>query len=259
MTASPVRPSAGLHASPGPLSLDPTLDPRPFRAAFDRFGRLHVPGFLTEAAAGRLHALLASERDWICSTIGGGVVADVPVEMIEGLTPADRARVFALAHQEAQRGFHYMFDTVRISTPIEKGEPLPDAWRQIAAFLNGSSFLGFVRSLTGDPRCAYVDAQATRYTAGHYLTEHDDEKPSAGRLYAYVLNLTPDWRTDWGGLLAFIDDDGHVAEAYRPSYNALNIFRVPQRHAVTFVAPFAVAPRLSITGWIRDAVPPGYA
>ena len=74
-----------------------------------------------------------------------------------------------------------------------------------------------------------------------------------------MLNLTPDWRTDWGGLLAFIDEDGHVAEAYRPSYNALNIFRVPQRHAVSFVAPFAGAPRLSITGWIRDAVPPGHA
>ncbi|MFC5344737.1 2OG-Fe(II) oxygenase family protein [Brevundimonas staleyi] len=257
MIDRPLRTFAG-HPEPlGPLSLDPTLDPLSLKAAFARFGRLHVPGFLTEDAAARLHALLASERDWICSTIGGGVVADVPVEMIEGLSPADRAAVFALAHREAERGFHYMFDTVRISTPIEKDQPLPDAWRQVAAFLNGPAFLGFVRTLTGDPRCAYVDAQATRYTAGHYLTEHDDEKPSAGRLYAYVLNLTPDWRTDWGGLLAFIDEDDHVAEAYRPSYNALNIFRVPQRHAVSFVAPFAAAPRLSITGWIRDAVPAG--
>lgn len=259
MTASLTRPSAGPSEPPGPLSLDPTLDPRPLKTAFERFGRLHIPGVLTQSAAARLHTLLAAERDWICSTIGGGVVADVPVEMIEGLSPSDRAGFHALAHREAERGFHYMFDTVRISTPIEKGMPLPEAWRQVSAFFNSPSFLGFVRSLTGDPRCAYVDAQATRYTAGHYLTEHDDEKPSAGRLYAYVLNLTPDWRTDWGGLLAFLDEDGHVAEAYRPSYNALNIFRVPQRHAVSFVAPFATAPRLSITGWIRDTVPPGLA
>lgn len=259
MTVSSIRPAAGPTDLPASLSLDPTLDPRPLKAVFDRLGRLHIPGFLTEGAAARLYALLAGERDWICSTIGGGVVADVPVEMIEGLAPADRATFLALAHQEAERGFHYMFDALRISTPIEKGRPLPDAWRQVSAFLNSPAFLGFVRSLTGDPRCAYVDAQATRFTAGHYLTEHDDEKPSVGRLYAYVLNLTPDWRTDWGGLLAFIDEDGHVAEAYRPSYNALNIFRVPQRHAVSFVAPFAASPRLSITGWVRDAVPPGLA
>ena len=42
-----------------------------------------------------------------------------------------------------------------------------------------------------------------------------------------------------------------MAEAYRPSWNALNIFRVPAAHAVSSVAPFAGAPRLSITGWIR--------
>ena len=223
MTDSLIRPSAGPAELQGSLSLDPTLDPRLFKAAFDRFGRLHVPGFLTGEAARLLHGLLASERDWICSTIGGGVVADVPVEMIEGLSPADRARVFALAHQEAQRGFHYMFDTVRISTPIEKGEPLPDAWRQVAAFLNGPSFLGFVRSLTGDPRCAYVDAQATRYTAGHYLTEHDDEKPSAGRLYAYVLNLTRDWRVDWGGALIFPGADGQIEQGFVPRLNAVSM------------------------------------
>ena len=252
MIDSPHRPFAGAST---PLALDPTLDAGTLKGAFARFGRLHIPAFLTDPSASRLHALLAAERDWICSTIGGGVVADIPVEMIEALSPDERAGMMALAHREAERGFHYMFDTVRISTPIEKREPLSEAWREVASFLNGPAFLGFVRRLTSDDRCVYVDAQATRYTAGHYLTEHDDEKPSTGRLYAYVLNLTPDWRTDWGGLLTFIDEDGHLAEAYRPSYNALNIFKVPQRHAVSFVAPFAAAPRLSIAGWIRDAVP----
>lgn len=239
--------------------LDPTLDPRTLKPAFDRFGRMHIPAFLTSDSAARLHALLNNETEWVVSTIGGGVVADVGLGYLADLSPAERARFDALAHREAARGFHYMFDTVRISTPLEKGRPLPAAWREVAAFLNGGPFLDFIRALTGDPRGAYVDAQATRFRPGHYLTEHDDEKPEAGRLYAYVLNLTPDWRVDWGGLLNFIDEDGHVAEGYTPSFNALNIFRVPQRHAVSFVAPFAVAPRLSITGWIRDAVPPGLA
>jgi SM-20-related protein len=97
-----------------------------------------------------------------------------------------------------------------------------------------------------------VDAQATRYERGHYLTQHDDSAAEKGRLYAFVLNLTPHWRTDWGGLLNFIDADGHVAEAYAPAWNAINLFRVPQPHAVSCVAPFAGAPRLSITGWVRQ-------
>jgi Rps23 Pro-64 3,4-dihydroxylase Tpa1-like proline 4-hydroxylase len=152
-------------------------------------------------------------------------------------------------------GFHYMFDSLRISDLAEKGEPLDPAYAAAYAFLNSAAFLDFVRALTGDSRPNHVDAQATRYERGHYLTQHDDKKPSSGRLYAYVLNLTPHWRTDWGGLLNFIDADGHVAEAYSPAWNALNLFRVPQPHAVSCVAPFAGAPRLSITGWVRQIEP----
>jgi Rps23 Pro-64 3,4-dihydroxylase Tpa1-like proline 4-hydroxylase len=32
----------------------------------------------------------------------------------------------------------------------------------------------------------------------------------------------------------------------------MNIFRVPQLHAVSYVAPFARADRYSITGWLRE-------
>ena len=45
--------------------------------------------------------------------------------------------------------------------------------------------------------------------------------------------------------------DGHVAEAYTPGFNSLNIFRVPQAHSVSQVASFVTAERLSITGWLR--------
>ncbi|MBB1180632.1 2OG-Fe(II) oxygenase, partial [Pseudomonas sp. FW305-3-2-15-E-TSA4] len=75
------------------------------------------------------------------------------------------------------------------------------------------------------------------------------------RLLAYVLNLTPRWRVDWGGLLLFLDPDGHVAEGYAPKFNALNIFRTPFPHAVTQVSTFAGAPRYAITGWIRARPP----
>ena len=66
-----------------------------------------------------------------------------------------------------------------------------------------------------------------------------------------MLNLTPAWRAEWGGVLEFLDADGHVAEGYVPSFNALNLFAVPQLHHVSHIAPFARGPRLSITGWLR--------
>jgi Rps23 Pro-64 3,4-dihydroxylase Tpa1-like proline 4-hydroxylase len=109
-------------------------------------------------------------------------------------------------------------------------------------WLNSKAGLQFLRKLTGDERCAYVDAQATRYRPGHFLTQHDDHAEGKDRLFAYVLNLTPQWIADWGA-------------AYTPRWNALNILKVPQPHAVSVVAPFARGARHSITGWIRSRRP----
>lgn len=243
------------------LEIDPALNPAAMAAAFEQFGRIHIPGFLNPAGAEMLHTALTRESDWLCSTMGSGQTIDVSTDMLNAMEPARAMRFLTLAHAEARDGFHYMFDTVRISDRVEKGQPLTPALAAAYDFLNSPAFLDFVRTLTGDRRPANVDAQATRYEQGHYLTEHDDKKPESGRLYAYVLNLTPHWRTDWGGLLTFTDDEGHLSQAYRPAWNALNLFRVPQKHAVSCVAPFAGASRLSITGWVRErpASPPARA
>lgn len=122
-------------------------------------------------------------------------------------------------------------------------------------FLNGPDFLALVRGVTGDDGIAFADAQATRYRPGHVLTGHDDAAEGKNRLYAYVLNLTREWRADWGGVLAFEGTDGHVEEGFAPAFNALNLFAVPMRHAVTQVASFAPRDRLSITGWLRSDGP----
>lgn len=158
----------------------------------------------------------------------------------------------SLRLSEARSGFHYLFESLRISDLVEVGADVPPALQALYDWLNSEAFLAFAREISGFEDLVYVDAQATRFLPGHYLNQHDDAKDGAGRRLAYVLNLTSQWRPDWGGLLAFVDKDGHVAEAYAPAFNALNLFRVPQPHMVTAVAPFAGGPRLSITGWIRS-------
>ena len=68
---------------------------------------------------------------------------------------------------------------------------------------------------------------------------------------AYVLSLTERWHPDWGGLLQFFEDNGTPRDAWVPGWNVLSLFDVRHVHSVTYVAPFAGAPRLSITGWFR--------
>lgn len=236
------------------LELDPRLQPRAYRPVFQRFGRLHIPGVLTEKAASAAARTLGGALDWRRSVhVDVGQDYDVPVSELEALTPEARADVERQLQAAAQDELRYVFDTVRITNELRAAREVAPELAEIAAFVNGRAFLDFVRAVTGDERPAFCDAMATRYLPGHYLTTHGDEHPEQKRLYAYVLNLTRAWRTDWGGLLLFLDEDDHVAEGYAPAWNALNLFRVPQRHSVSLVSPLARHPRLSITGWVHAA------
>lgn len=241
------------------LRIDPLLKPESMTAVFRRFGRLHIPGLLVPDDAAALQRAVAGAGGWRRSIhLGPGRDLDLPMDEYMARPEAERLALEAQVHAAARDSFRYMFDTVRIGQDLLLGRSVDAALEQAYAFLNSETFLGFVRRLTGDDRAVYCDAMATRYLPGHFLTAHDDEAEGRQRLFAYVLNLTGRWRADWGGMLLFLDEEDHVAEGYMPAFNSLNIFKVPQRHAVSMVAPFADGPRLAITGWVRAEKPDGW-
>lgn len=251
-----MNPAAHNAASEAPFALAQGLDMAALASAFATRGRLHIPGILEGPAATRIHGALMAEKDWACATLASGRAWDIPLQEIDSWSPARLAQFYSTADWEAARGFHFMFDSLRLTSLLKAGCPVAPVYRELCAFLSGPAFLAFIHTLTGDDRVRHADAQATRFRPGHYLNVHDDDNREYSRLYAYVLSLTPGWRADFGGLLTFIDPVGHVSEAYTPSFNALNIFRVPHLHAVTPIARFAPGERLSITGWLRQDDPP---
>jgi Rps23 Pro-64 3,4-dihydroxylase Tpa1-like proline 4-hydroxylase len=170
----------------------------------------------------------------------------------EDLPEEDLQRFRQSVYASAGGRFQYLYNSFPISDFYERGEQRELYLMRVHEFLNSPPFLGFARAVTGVPGIALADAQATRYRPGNFLTRHDDLVRGKKRVAAYVLGFTPRWSADWGGILQFIADDGHVAEGYVPAFNAMNIFRVPQLHAVSYVAPFARADRYSITGWLRE-------
>lgn len=238
-----------------PLAIDPALDPARIAPVFAQMGRIHLPGVFSPEAAAEVGAAIAGDVPWVKSWRTTGPSLDGPLADFEGLTPDLRAAFDADMARAARDGFCFQFDAWRLSDDMLAGKRRGGALAPLEAvhdFLNGEAFLRFVRTLTGEPRCAYCDVMVSRYRAGDFLSAHDDDIAGKKRLFAYVLNFTPVWRADWGGVLLFLDEDGHVAEGYSPTFNALNLFSVPQAHAVSYVAPFAAGPRLSITGWVRS-------
>lgn len=231
-------------------ALNPALDTAVLAAAYARDGRVHIPHILTDDSAARVHRCLAQETQFSIITRGAdGYLRLAPHVQ---LTPEREAALMQGAYAKARDGFHYVYDNHPMSND---GEPYPDPSHYLAAitgFLNSTPFLDFARAVTGSDKIDFAEAQATRYRPGHFLTQHDDRHDSHKRVAAYVLNMTPYWRADWGGALLFSDRAGHISEGYAPAFNALNLFNVPQDHWVEAVAPYAGAARLSITGWLRS-------
>jgi hypothetical protein len=234
------------------LQLNARLKPELFAAVFAKFGRIHIPAILEKASAQALYAAMTSgDVPWQMHYNDGPASYDIPAVQVDALTELEQLALRKPIWSRAQSAFQYCFDNFSLADHHARGEYLGLGLMQAYDLMRSPAMLEFARRVTGVREISSVDAQATRYRRGDFLTSHDDRDEDKGRVAAYVLNMTPQWRSDWGGLLQFLDEDGHVAEAYAPAFNALNILRVPQSHSVSIVAPFAGQPRLSITGWFR--------
>jgi len=233
------------------IEFGPSVKASVAAAVYARNGRVHIADALTAASAERAYQCLAAEVPWQLHFNDGERVHDLSAEEANSLPEDKRVGLQEAIYQKAAAGFQYLFDNFPMSDLYAQQLRTDLYVMGVLEFLNSPRFLDYARKVTGVKGISLVDAQATRYRANHFLTTHDDNVIGKNRVAAYVLSLTPEWNPDLGGILNFIDEDGHVAEGYVPRFNALNIFRVPQKHSVSCVAPFAPYPRFSISGWFR--------
>ncbi len=237
--------------------MPPTLAINPAHAAetlaqkYTEAGKLQIPDFLTGESADYLYRLLVENTHWYLSYNEGGENYESSLAEFEALSPAHRQQFMGNVYRRAQTGFQYLFRQYYISQAVELGENPGHPMHQYHAFVNSGAFLGFMRSLTGSTDISKSDSYASWYGPGHFLTCHDDRHASHDRVAAYVISMTPDWNENWGGHLAFYDDDGNIETAFKPSFNTLNIFSIPRAHAVLLVAPFAGHARTSYLGWLQ--------
>ena len=223
---------------------------------FKKSGRVHIPVILAAHSAENLIDTIEKDTRWNLVTNNNGSHLDLDAAGMAALSEGDQIKFADAVHKQARWEFQYLFANYPIYDSYYNGRLQDGLLRRLFEFLNSPPFLDFVRTVTGDETINFADAQATKYEPGHFLTVHDDNIAGKNRCCAFVLNLTKEWRADWGGLLQFYDQQDHITEAFTPTFNALNIFQVPQKHSVSAVAPFAGAPRYSITGWLRSGADP---
>jgi Rps23 Pro-64 3,4-dihydroxylase Tpa1-like proline 4-hydroxylase len=219
---------------------------------YERAGRVHIAPILADEDAQRAYQSLVNDVPWQLHLNDGDRSYDLANEQVRSFPEATQVLLHERVNSNAVARFQYFFNNFPLSDAYTLGRNLDLYVMRVLEFLNSPEFLSFARQVTRDDRIAFADSQATLYLPGHFLTQHDNTVAGTNRIAAYVLSLTSQWRADWDGLLHFIDADGHVAECYTPAFNALNLFKVPQPHAVSYVAPFAGGGRFGISGWLHS-------
>jgi len=226
------------------------LDLEAWRVALARKTRIQIPDFLQAPAAEVLAQELEQRVPWQLAERSEGQARLSP----RGAYPDDAAYAALLqrGYARAADSYQFAYDSYMLQRAGHEGWDPDLLLHGMLRFLNTPDFIAFARYLADDSTIANVSAQGTRYRPGHYLMPHDDTDIAEGRCFAFVIQLTRDWRPDWGGQLQFLSNDGDVLDTFRPLWNSLCVFRVPQRHQVTLVAPWAARPRHAIAGWWRQ-------
>ena len=234
------------------FALNPDLDQDQIASELARNKRVQIPDFMIAPGADELLQHLIDSTDWRHVMNAGDRVYEIGCNELEAMDEQQRVMLDRKIDAEAADGFQFRFDTIRVPDCEDDRSAMARTVADFASFLSSAAMVDWFRSVTRCKQIEFADCQATRYRNGAFLTRHDDAVEGKQRYFAYVLNLTKDWRAEWGGLLFFPEDKATRIDALVPDFNLLNLFEVGQQHGVTQVASYAPHPRISVTGWLRS-------
>ncbi|GEQ99804.1 2OG-Fe(II) oxygenase [Iodidimonas gelatinilytica] len=234
------------------FSINPDLDRKALAKTFKSQGnRLQIADVLNDKSAALLHATLLRNTPWGFAWFDG-THQFMRNEEARAKSPQDFAALNQSIMERARAHYTYLYYCYpMLQAYLEKWHP-DHVLMRFLEFLNSAPMLELVREISGLSDLFKADAQATFFGPSHFLLRHSDDVPGQHRRMAYVFGFSKDWREDWGGYLQFFKDNADMDLAMMPRFNVLSIFTTDHIHSVGQVAPFATAPRLSITGWFRD-------
>ena len=121
----------------------------------------------------------------------------------------------------------------------------------IRKILSSPQFINTIREITGIEITILKQLFLSRYRSGHFLSTHSDV--GNGTL-AFVINITKNWKPEYGGILHFLSEDRKVIiDSIVPIFNNMSLFFVKPvdgtPHYVSHVVPGIAETRYALTGW----------
>lgn len=239
------------------LRLNPALDVEAFAAIYRRDRLVQIHDVFEPEIAAALREVLLRHTPWRLVHGAESRPTYLTGEQIKAMGQPAFGAIMQRVMQRAAENHGYLYNVYPMIKAYMEGWDPGHPLHQLTEFLQSEELREFGRRVIGAERITKVDAQATCYGRGHFLTRHIDDGDLLERRAAYTLGFSPGWQPDWGGLLAFLTPELNVESGWTPGYNVLTLFDGLRIHSVTAVAPFAPEARYSITGWLRDDPPAG--
>lgn len=233
--------------------INPQLPVAELKERFARDGRIVIDNVLEPAAAEALYQCLLRDVPWEIVFRRGAQVITLTPRDLERLPQRELDQLMAGVQRQAQTDFQFVYWKFSMVDAYRRQFMPQLLTHRLLESLCAGQTLELIRQITGFADILRVDAQATLYRPGNFLTVHTDDHDDAFvRRAAYVIQLCKDWKADWGGLLHFLDARGEVTRTFVPRFNSMALFAVPQPHVVSMVVPFAPGPRFGVTGWFTS-------
>jgi SM-20-related protein len=232
-----------------------------YRQHYSEHGWVSIGNFFAPDAAMQLSALVeqatAQQSLWSMATLVQGKAFVSKMNDYLNEPPQVRSYFIAeLLRYAQQNDFQYFYEYIRL---IGEEEQVPPILQAMADLMAATDVVDMLKAIVGLDEQVNIDAQLTRYRAGHFLKQHNDEitgdaKTGAAqqRKVAYILGLSQDWQADWGGLLHIKNDQDQIIKSFTPAFNTITLFKVPTAHFVSQVSNYCPASRFSIAGWIKE-------
>lgn len=120
-------------------------------------------------------------------------------------------------------------------------------------FIKSTHICQILSQITNIPLTTTESVFFSCYESGDYLSIHSDK--GNGKV-AFVLNLTKNWRPQFGGNLHILDSSDWRTSKHviTPTFNSLVLFKVPEHgipHFVSHVAPNVNNKRIALAGWYK--------
>lgn len=231
--------------------LNGDMDTAALAREYKKAGRVRVRNFLDEESAEALYECLTKRTPWQWSFMIGDKPTFISVPEMTAITDRRQRELMRKVYEQARASYQFLFYMCPVSDIYGDNGDTEHCLHEVHRFMAGEAMTDTLKALTGRKKLAISDSEARWLNHGHFMGESDGVSEDDKSAFALVLEMSRDWRTDWGGIYQFLGDSGKVEEGWIPEFNTLNLIRYPVHFNVSYVAPFTGGLHLAMWGWAK--------